>query len=46
MKDKGVRGSGMGDGLGKDEIKSIDDNGFRNNGRGMIVRRGVKVIFA
>ena len=46
MKDKGVRGSGVGDGLGKGKIKSIDDNGFGDNERGMIVGRGVKVIFA
>ena len=46
MKDKRVRESGVGDGLEKGKIESIDDNGFRDNGRGMIVRRGAKVIFA
>ena len=34
----------MGDGLEKGEIKSIDDNGFRDNGGGMIIRGGVKII--
>ena len=36
----------MSNGLGKGKIESIDDDGFRDNGGGMIIRGGVKIILA
>ena len=41
-----IKRGGIGDGLGKGEIKSIDDDGFGDNGEGMIIREGVKIILA
>ena len=44
MKYEGVRGSGVGDGLGKCKVESIDDNGFRDDEGGLIVRGSIKII--
>ena len=41
-----IRRGGVGNGLGKSEIESIDDDGFSDNGGGMIIRGGVKIILA
>ena len=41
-----IRRGGVGNGLGKGKIESIDDNGFRDNGEGMIIGGDVKIILA
>ena len=46
MKYEGVGGSGVGDGLGKCKVESIDDNRFRDDGGGVIVRGGIKIILS
>ena len=43
---KRIKKGGIGDGLGKGEIKSINDDGFGDNRGGMIIRGGVKIILA
>ena len=45
MDDKRIGGCGSRDGLRKGEVEGIDNNQVRDNGRRVVIRRGVNVIF-